>query len=358
MREIGSEFWTRCTPSSMQYYSMRPQGIYNKYSIKETLSGRTGLEYFVELLRFQGAKRAYLPSYCCHTMVEPFISHGLDIYYYDVQVIENGFHRVINQGEYDAILLMDYFGYIDLETIEIAFREKERGRLVIYDVTHTMYSEINTEPYDYIFGSYRKWVDINCGFLAWKGNLSKGFKFKNYNSQAFASIRKELFDKKALYMQDGSVKKEEFLPLIEQAERILEEQYHHKTPDKRSREVLKFIDASYIKSRRRGNAKVLTEAINEINDERVRCISPAINPSDVPLFVPVIVAPSIRNALRKYLIDHQIYCPVHWPLSDMHKLMTGSKQLFESELSLICDQRYGADDMCRIAETIRGFLMS
>ena len=98
------------------------------------------------------------------------------------------------------------------------------------------------------------------------------------------------------------------------------------------------------------------EAINEINDYRVKCFNPLLNAHDVPLFVPVLVREDLRNPLRRYLIDNDIYCPVHWPLSDLHKPMTGSKQLFESELSLICDQRYGENDMKRIADTIKEFL--
>ena len=142
----------------------------------------------------------------------------------------------------------------------------------------------------------------------------------------------------------------------ETAENILENVYHHKMPDARSLEVLKTTDVSFIKVRRRENARVLANAINEIKDLRVKCINPLLTTLDTPLFVPIMVTPESRNLLRRYLIDNDIYCPVHWPLSDLHKPMTGSKQLFESELSLICDQRYGENDMKRIAVTIKEFL--
>lgn len=322
----------------------------------ETLSGRTALEYIVEIIVGQGKKRAFLPSYCCHTMIEPFLTHGMEVKFYDVQITPNGLSRIIDSQDNDAILLMDYFGHTDEETLEIALKEKSKGKTVIYDATHSMYSSVDTTPYDLVYGSYRKWVDINCGFLTWKENLKNGEIIQNDNNQAYASIRQELFDKKAQYMQDGPVKKEDFLPLVEQAEAILEDQYHHKKPDNRSMEVLKTTDATYIKVRRMENAKALTELINDLNDERVRCITPLLNPTDVPLFVPVMVDPLMRNSLRKYLIEHQIYCPVHWPVTDLHLSMPGSKQLFESELSLICDQRYDSNDMNRIAETIYNYL--
>lgn len=357
--EIGSEFWTGCTPKSHYEYTMQPSAIYDThwFNIVETLSGRTALEHIVEILRRQGKKTAILPSYCCHTMIEPFLTHGIDVSFYDVQLSSKGIHRLIDtKGDYDALLLLDYFGHIDVETIELAQKAKCDRKTVIYDATHSLYSPIITEPYDFIYGSYRKWIDVNCGFVAWKKERSYGEISQNENNKRYALIREEIFDKKESYIKRGNVKKEEFLDLIEIAETILETEYHHKIPDKRSMEVLKTADASYIQTRRMENARVLTEAINELDAPIVRCLNSHLNTLDVPLFVPVLVQPEKRNSLRGYLIKNKIYCPVHWPLSSIHDEMSGSKQLFESELSLICDQRYGVDDMKRIARAIDDYL--
>ena len=360
MREIGSEFWTGCTPAAREKYTMRPKTIYRShlYKIVETLSGRTALEHIVEILVNKGMKTAYLPSYCCHTMIEPFLAHGMKVSFYDVQMTNKGLHRVILEEEYDTILLMDYFGHTDDETLDIAIKEKEKGKTVIYDATHSMYSPVNTEPYDFVYGSYRKWVDINCGFLAWKEELYNGEITQNGANYEYANIRQELFDKKADFMSGGSTKKDGFLPLVNEAESTLERMYHHKMPDERSKDVLKHADAEYIINKRRVNARALTESTNDLNDDRVRCITPLLNTFDTPLFVAVAVEADKRDALRKHLIDNQIYCPVHWPISDIHKMMPGSKHLFESELSLICDQRYNEEDMYRIADTIKEFFQS
>ena len=39
-----------------------------------------------------------------------------------------------------------------------------------------------------------------------------------------------------------------------------------------------------------------------------------------------------------------IYCPIHWPKPQMG----GSSALFDTELSLVCDQRYTEKDMQRM----------
>lgn len=357
LKEIGSEFWTGCTPvSNNKDYTMRPKAIYDSYANQfvETLSGRTALEHIVEILVKKGKKSAYLPAFCCHTMIEPFLTHGMNVFFYDVVLTENGLHRLIDENHHcDCILLLDYFGHTDTETSEIALREQEKGVTTIYDATHSMYSEVDYSTYDFIYGSYRKWTDINCGFLAWKEPSEKVcITQSSSEDDDYPIMRAKLFDMKASYMEGGAKSKEEFLPLVNAAESILEKQYHHKMPDDRSKDVLKHIDVGFLKKVRKQNAQFLTEAINGMNDSRIRCFNPTINKQDTPLFVAVNVALEDRDNLRKYLISNQIYCPIHWPISEMHPSNSKSQVLFDSELSLICDQRYGLDDMYRMIDSI------
>ena len=360
LKEIGSEFWTGCTPlANREEYSMRPKAIYESHphQIVETLSGRTALEHIVEIVVKKGKKSAYLPAFCCHTMIEPFLTHGISVSFYDVTLTENGLHRWVDENHHcDCILLMDYFGHTDSETVEIALHEKEKGVTTIYDATHSLYSEVNYFPYDFIYGSYRKWTDINCGFLAWKEPLDRGNITQNVSEgDAYPIMREKLFNMKASYMDDVAISKDEFLPLVNAAESILEEQYHHKMPDDRSRDVLKHTDVGFLKKARKQNAKFLMEAIKDMNDSRIRCFNTTINESDTPLFVAVSVALEDRDSLRKHLIANQIYCPIHWPISEIHPRRSQSQVLFDLELSLVCDQRYGLDDMQRMVDNIAAY---
>lgn len=359
MYEIGSEFWTNCTRQSNEMFSMRPSFIYDRHQCKimETLSGRTALEYIVEILVSQGKRSVYMPAYCCHTMIEPFLSHEMRVEFYDIESNEKGIKRLVDiQNTSDVILLLDYFGYTDEETKIIAHQAKLSGKVVIYDATHSMYSRIDDIPYDFIYASYRKWVDINCGFFAWYQDLNAGpLQLINTNNE-YTSIRTELFDKKASYIKGFITGNDEFLSLISRAEEVLENDYHHKSPDSRSMRILQTVDSEYIKSRRISNAIILTEAINRIKDPRVCCLNPILKKNDVPLFVPILVDSRHRNQLRQYLIENQIYCPVHWPLSNLHVNMSGADEIYASELSLVCDQRYTDTDMRRIIREINNYL--
>jgi dTDP-4-amino-4,6-dideoxygalactose transaminase len=73
----------------------------------------------------------------------------------------------------------------------------------------------------------------------------------------------------------------------------------------------------------------------------------------VPLFVPIFFETTEqRNAVRKKLIEAQIYCPIHWPKPTIIPAYYKVNKIYDTELSLICDQRYNVDDMQRIVEVI------
>ena len=79
--------------------------------------------------------------------------------------------------------------------------------------------------------------------------------------------------------------------------------------------------------------------------------------ADTPLFVPILLDNTIRNDLRKYLTEHSIYCPIHWPKSQYHRMSKETEKICDEELSLVCDQRYTEDDMERMVASIKEFWM-
>jgi len=353
-KEIGSEFWTSCSPQG-KYGCVWPhiQG----WTLKETLSGRVALEYIVERLVEKGKKSVYMSSYCCHTMIEPFLKHGMTVTFYDVVSTESGLTRMFDANHgCDVVFLLDYFGFVDAETALIAKEQKANGKCVIYDATHSIYSDFNYSDYDYVFGSYRKWMDVNCGFVAVKNEdgIQFGSDWKQFD--AYTDMRARLFDQKSRFMNDEPVDKQQFLSWINEAEEMLEQNYHHTLPDQRSLDVLKQTDYPYLVQSRRDNARILMNGIADMADERVHGLVNKMGAHDTPLFVPIYVQAEHRNELRRFLIEHSIYCPVHWPLSELHTISNTAKEVYQCELSLLCDQRYDHFDMYRILETIKEYL--
>ncbi len=92
------------------------------------------------------------------------------------------------------------------------------------------------------------------------------------------------------------------------------------------------------------------------NESIVEMLFKNLSSKDYPLFVPIIVRENLRGKLRTCLIENQIYCPVHWPLSKYVLSEVKAHFIFQHELSLICDQRYTESMLSRMVDIIRIFI--
>ena len=70
----------------------------------------------------------------------------------------------------------------------------------------------------------------------------------------------------------------------------------------------------------------------------------------VPFFVPIFI--NDRNKLRSAMFQNKIFTPVHWPYESNRLNGNKKNKIYDIELSLICDQRYGIDDMKRMIDII------
>lgn len=353
MKEMGSEFWTGCTPLDGQgVVPLLPKDFITRF----TLCGRTGLEIIVSdiIATNDGPLKVYLPSYCCHTMIEPFTNHNVEVEFYDVVLGKDGIQKCFHlDNDCDIVFLMDYFGYIDPNTAEISKNQKEKGKVVIYDATHSFFcNNLDYSYYDYIFGSFRKWVDVNAGFcskkFSWihKPELSQNLVYTNLRNYCFAM--------KAQFMAGEDVDKQIFLKKFSEAEEDIESVYRNYAPDDASLKTIQTLNTDYIRTKRRENAEMLIKAFAG-KYCMVYSMYNILAKQDCPLFVPLDIRPDKRAAIRMHLVKNSCYLPIHWPVSDFHSINEKTSYLYEHELSCICDQRYDKKDMERLIEVIKSY---
>ena len=350
MLEIGSEFWTGCTPlDGSGVASLLPAEMACLY----TLCGRTALDLVVQ--DAMPVRSAYLPAYCCHTMIEPFVAKGIKVSFYDVFFTDTGIDWNFDEdNDCDLVFLMDYFGFRNSETMRLAASQKAKGKAVVYDATHSMFCEgIDYSACDYVFGSFRKWFGVNAGFCANRSGWA-GLPVLTQNT-AYIKTRNTAFEDKRKFMQGEAIEKDIFLQAFSQAEESLETDYRGYAPDAQSLETLKHVNVDFLRQRRREHAAFVIEAINAMNSDIVRSPYCRMQENDCPLFVPLQISPEQRLALRRLLIEQRIYMPIHWPLSDLHQTNELSRRIYDTELSFVCDQRYSLEDMKRTMEVIRSF---
>lgn len=348
MREIGSEFWTGCTPlDGSGVAELLPAGMESRY----TLCGRTALELVIR--DAMPVRSAYLPSYCCHTMIEPFTAKGIAVKFYDVFFTDNGIGTAFDENnDCDLVFLMDYFGFRDKKTMILAAEQKANGKVVVYDATHAMFCEnMDYSACDYVFGSFRKWFGVNAGFCAKRGSW-KNFPELTQNA-AYTSKRNTAFGDKQQFMAGKPIDKAVFLDAFSQAEESLETDYIGYGPDEESLKILQAVNVDFIRKRRRENAVFAIAGINENPALPVHSPYRQVNTGECPLFVPLQAARDFRTDLRYRLIESRVYLPIHWPLSNLHEINAVSKEIYDTELSFVCDQRYTLQDMLRALKIIR-----
>lgn len=312
MSEIGSEFHRMPIENGHGFVFPRSGSL--------VFSGRTAIEAVLKYL--PDTHTALLPSYCCDSMIVPFRDAGLDVRFY--RVLWNDGLKIEIDDSADILLWCNYFGYQN--------EMPDFDGVIIEDITHSLLSAIPSHPRaDYLVASLRKWEPINCG----------GYCSVQVNGteppEEFVNLKTAAMELKTEYLEElAAEKKEQFLQMFADSNHWLAENYSGFLIDSFSHNYLDRVDVERQRKIRKENARALYEGLKN----KVQFMFP-IEDMDCPLFVPIIL-PN-RNEVRAYLTKNEIYCPVHWPKPEGVK-----SNIYDQELSLICDQRYGIEDMNRI----------
>lgn len=331
--EIGSEFWD--VPQTNTTNSLFPK------STQWFLSGRSALQAIIKELG--EARSVSLPSWCCDSMVKPFVDAHYVINFYPV-VFEDGLVQEL-EANADVLFVMDYFGYTAPDPAPAPDLSNHNGT-VIRDVTHSIFSSTCSDA-DYYFGSLRKWCGVWTGGYAWTKDGHK-LEMGAVDEGQYVDLRQQAMEQKREYIEGAHADKG-YLKVFDATEDCLENVGIAPAAE-RDVWLAQHLDVERTKSRRRANAELLRSVFQDW------LIFPNRSLTDTPMFVPVLVPDNKRDALRSHLINHEIYCPIHWPVSGYHKLNERTAHIYKNELSLVCDQRYTEDDMNRMVKAIKAFM--
>lgn len=333
--EIGSEYYTASAVSGINHY----KELINCPK-RYVLSGRTGLNLIAEELKSRlNCRNILLPDYCCSSMIYPFIHQDIDVSFYDAFDVKS----VLPDDMADAVLIMDYFGFLSKDTLSFAQRCKSKGKIIIVDATQTAFSFSSTyDCADYLIVSYRKWFDSLCCVVYSKN----GFDTTNYSTKHnnYNEMWRKAASLKSNYIKNGYGDKQNFLSLYAEANHLLDSEYKGFSANEDEIALVNNVASDILKDKRRQNADILIDEVAKLSDVYdIQPIYSHINAEDCPLFVPILVREDKRNFIRSELSKYNIYCPCHWPID--HRYPFKEHLYHKKEISLICDQRYGIDDM-------------
>lgn len=302
------------------------------------VNARSGIWLLVNQLR---PSQVWLPSYLCRTItraIDPNITvlrfYEVD---YDLRVRSNQWVSKVASG--DLVIFIDYFGFPYDRSLGALIKEK--GAWVLEDAAQALLSTHVGTPSDFVLFSPRKWVGVPDGGIL---RVPEGFLLNEISFEippaswwlkAFqASILRREFD-------DGLPTREWF-KFFREAESAGPIGLY--AMSQLSRIILSHsVDYSATVQRRVDNYQTLSAGLMEY------AIFPKLDAGVVPLGFPVRVEG--RDTVLQALFKHEIYPPVHWPIDGVVPAeYEDSHRLARHIMTLPCDQRYGHEDMERMAD--------
>ena len=339
-RVIGGEFELHGIPEP----ALKPSG-YSCYA-----SGRATLYQILMSIKLTTFK-VWLPDWLCESMIDAVRRTGLDYGFYELgSDLRMNVGRFVEKNrpvsENDVIVLVNYFGLVDVERTIADLRSLQVESVIVEDDVQAMFSFLDDSAKhtaDFRFTSLRKTIAAPDGGLV------------RTNRQMALGQRKNTFTpyklKGALIKgaADETTDDGAYLALFEQGESLIENNYESEMSGEASA-VLAATDLTEVADKRRENASYLSKKLEELGVEPLlKC-----HGNQVPLFVPVLI--ENRDEVRRELCKNGIFCPVHWPLrKDMEALPMG-RRMVEKELSLVIDQRYNQEDMDSIVQVLKDTL--
>lgn len=330
--EIGSEFWIEQQPERLL---MKRDGVY-------VLSGRTAIDLILQdIMKKREVKSVYMPAWCCDSMLAPFLSSGVEVELYDVSYDGKLHYHIDESKTPDIFYVNNYFGYENTISHAIIESFKQKGSMILYDKTHSMLVDGDDLDTNYSFASIRKWMGVVSGAVV------EGIDPKPLKPYPHTALKEVAMKDKYRFLQgEKGILKEDLLNAFGEFGHRLVEDYRDYEMDILSYTLYKQTDFEVVKQKRRANAKVLHNCL-DMN------FFGKLTPNATPLFVPVFFdSKEERDEVRKRLIDNQIYCPVHWPKNSLLSSEMQVNRIYDTELSLICDQRYGQNEMKKIIQYI------
>lgn len=341
MQEIGSEFWLQSDKYEVAS-QMNKVTLLGTYASQELFFlGRVALAAILDdLLTVRSIKTAYIPSYCCDSMIQPFIKRKIKVKYYDVYYEDEIKYSITEQCTCDLFLAMNYFGSRNKMLDEYIELFKNRDVIVVEDITHTLLNQTPcNEKSDYVIASIRKWLPLLSGGFACKMKGAFYFEKRNKVNEELINIRKQAMRHKALYIENGlEALKSTYLKEFALYNEGLNQVADGTMMDEYSKYLLSIADFKEIKEKRIRNMEYLAKGIKHIKGVKEVC---TYQLGECPLFYPIYLEYPIRKDIQRRLAEHQIYCPIHWPIPNE----SCRSNLYDRELSLICDQRYGVEEM-------------
>jgi dTDP-4-amino-4,6-dideoxygalactose transaminase len=376
-RAVGGEFELGLSPDGLH----RPEDVRRFWTSRlpgsNTMAstGRAALTLILAAVKREDRQRHtfLLPAYLCGSILEPFRGAGVRARFYAVDqnlwVDVNALVRAAHQGDVSGVFFINYFGLPADPELREALSGLRKRRWIIEDCAAGGMLETGGDPIGatghFAFTSLRKFLPVPDGAVIWNRSAARLGTPPIEDDPRWVRLRalgKLLRGEHAAMVPEtplAETTERSFLALFQDSERLLDLTGGETGPSRYSLQ-LGPVDYTRCAVRRRRNFRALLEAFT-LRGRRTAPIRPlfaTLPRASSPLIFPVICRDRTqRDALRRYLGQRRVFCPVHWPLpADVDRAAhADAHRLSARILGLPVDFRYGPADMAACVDHIRAF---
>lgn len=297
-------------------------------------SGRFAFKFIVNELESNNINNIWIPKYICPSVVKQLNSTKMQVNYYHISSNFQIEDRAINSvlaSKSSAILIVNYFGLLDLQSIINSFNEN--GIIVILDKVQGYFTK-DINGVTYWFDSLRKFFPVPEGAHLFRENTEIIPKYKpSYYSQykLTGAIIKNLI------LKDPKLDDSFYLKLFNIGETILDEADDIYSTTNLFSYIYNSINLQDVVDKRNENYHLVYNILKEHGYEP---LIPEKKGKIAPLLVPILA--KNREEIRENLQRENIFLPVHWANINSEGF---ENILSKYELGLIIDQRYFPEDI-------------
>lgn len=296
---------------------------YHKNAIRLN-TGRNCLEYILRARKFS---KVYIPYYTCEVVLEPFKKLNISYEFYHInQHFELSENVSVEEGE--ALLYTNYYGLKQRYVEELA---EKYGNQLIVDNTQAFFAKpikgIDT------FYTCRKFFGVPDGAYLYT------------DAQFDDDLEQDVsYERMAHLLKRIDLSAEEGFADFRKADDSLDNQPICKM-SKLTERMMRSIDYTAVKERRRENFRLLHEALESSNQMSVELDGEA-----VPMVYPYMTD---KAGLREHLIKNKVFVAKYWPnVLEWTEKKDAEYDMANLMLAIPLDQRYSGTAMNKIIEII------
>lgn len=312
----------------------------NKFDYVLFDSGRSAIR---SVLRCHG--EVLLPEYICDSVSNCFAPESVVFYKINEDFsidCEDLLNKVTDKTR--LVYIAHYFGAVQQgELLNCLKREINATNVVVAeDMTQSLFSG-GGHIGDCFVASIRKWMPIPVGGVAYSETKLPSIeclKASTDNQRIYAMVLKHLF------LNNGLDCNSLYRSIFESCERNFDTSKPRLISDL-ANFIISCVNVSDLIERRKRNYRRLRYRLKQLG------VSPAVTlmKNDVPFVFPIRV--NDRDAFRAFLIEHRIYCAVHWPFDGFKgEQRRQAIRNAETLISLPIDQRYDDTHIDFLADVI------